>query len=258
MYCYVYDSFLTEKKYALGLFKIEARLTDLGIHGRTERLTILKSIREAVHDAVQKGADTIIAVGNDDTVGKIISILPDHGITFGIIPIGPNNSIAAMLGIPEGEAACDTLSARIIEKIDLGRANNSYFISSLSIPSQHEVVIDCGAYNISPLDRNNSITIQNFGIMRHGQSAYPQNVSNPKDGILEAVIESAPASRGFFKKIQRTYSGTSVFPIRKLKIKCTNESLSVIADGRTTVKTPVTVEVIPKRLKVIVGKGRMF
>jgi diacylglycerol kinase family enzyme len=255
MYYYIYDSFLSDKKYQPLLHRIEGRLMSLGISGRVEKLTLLKSLQEIVTEAVKKGASTIVAVGNDETVSKIISFLPNLSITMGIIPIGPHNSIAHILGLNDSEDACESLSARIIEKIDLGKANDYYFISSLTVPAQKEVVIDCGNYYISPLSENGHISICNFKCADHDQQTLG---SNPKDGILEAVFSEVPQHKNIFNIFKKEFSRESVFPFKKIKIKCAKECLPVVADGQLTIKTPVTVEVAPKKLKVIVGKDRMF
>ncbi|MFA6553118.1 MAG: diacylglycerol kinase family protein [Patescibacteria group bacterium] len=257
MYYYIYDSFLSDRKYSATLERVESRLMSLGINGRIEKMTLLKSLREVISDAIKKGATTIIAVGNDDTVSKIINFLPNLSITLGIIPLGDNNAIATSLGIPQGEAACEVLSSRIIEHIDVGKANDCYFISSLSIPAQKEVVFDWGAYQVRPIDEQNQITICNFNTSTDLSNKAMRKTCNPHDGILEAIFK-APEDRGWFSFSKKQYSSASVFPFTKIKIKCSTECLPVVADGQTTIKTPVTVEVIPKKLKLIVGKNRMF
>ncbi len=258
MYYYIYDSFVTDKKHLPTVHAVEARLTDLGINGRIEKLTVLKNMKEIVEDAVKKGAKTIVGVGDDSTVSKIISYLPNLNITLGIIPIGPNNKIASLLGIAPGEEACNVLSARIIEKIDLGKANDNYFISKLAVPSQKQITMDAGTYRIRQLSEYNHINICNFDI----QQALDRDTSarsNPKDGILEAVISAQKKRSGLWSMFQqKTYSRKSVFPFKKIKIKCDSDSVPVIADDQVTIKTPVTVEVAPKKLKIIVGKNRMF
>lgn len=252
MYFYVYDTFLSEKKYESELHQIETRLMELGISGRIERLTILKSFKEIIEEAVKKGAQTIVAVGNDETVSKIISLLPHHNVTLGIIPVGSGNNIAKMLGIPVGSAACSILSARIVQRIDLGKANDSYFISTLKVPAQRELIMDCGGYHISSLSESNDISICNFTDNSKIHS------SSPQDGLLKAVISSPSSRRSLFKKKNHSFNPESVFPFKKLKIKCSTECLPVVADGQVTIKTPVTVQVVPKKLRVIVGKQRMF
>ncbi|MDP2684643.1 MAG: diacylglycerol kinase family protein [bacterium] len=253
MHYYIYDQFLSDKKFEPAINRIEARLTDLGINGKTEKLTILKSFSEAVRNVSKKEITTIVAVGNDNTISKIISLLPNLNVTLGIIPIGPENEIAKMLGIPDNEAACDVLSARIIEKIDLGKANNYYFISHLQLPSTKELILDCGGYKISPLQDDNQINICNFNL-----STSNTHKCNPKDGLLEAIIAPVAKSTNFFSSFSKKYSKSSVFPLKKMRVKCNTESLQAMADGHTTIKTPIAVEVIPKKLKIIVGKNRMF
>lgn len=257
MYYYIYDSFLNEKKHLEALHRIEARLMNLGVNGHIEKLTILKSFKEIVTEAYRRGATTIVAVGNDETISKIISFLPSLSVTLGIIPVGPRNHIAEILGIPEGEKACETLSARIIEKIDLGKANDAYFISSLHIPAQKEIVVDCGAYHISSLTEDGDIHIYNFNERGH-ESGNGKHAFSPQDGVLEAVFSGTVRREGIFSVFRKKFSHESVFPFKKLKIKCSNECLPVVADGQTTIKTPVTVEVAPQKLKVIVGRNRMF
>lgn len=258
MYYYIYDSFLSDKKYEMTTHRIENRLMDLGINGKIEKLTILKSLKELVEQAVKNNAETLVIVGNDKTVSKVISFLPNYSLTLGIIPVGPDNKIAEVLGIPEGERACDVLSSRIVEKIDLGKVNNSYFLSCLEIPVKEEITLECENYNISPLANSEMISICNFGNIFNDQFLRRGKIYNPKDGVLEAVICLKPTSMGLFKIFQKEFTRDSVFPIRKLKIKSTKECVPIIADGEVVVKTPVSVEVVPKKLKVIVGKNRMF
>lgn len=49
----------------------------------------------------------------------------------------------------------------------------------------------------------------------------------------------------------------SIIPFKKIAIK-SKESVSVVTDGQRVLKTPVQVEIIPKKLKIIVGKKRAF
>ncbi|MFA5052038.1 MAG: diacylglycerol kinase family protein [Patescibacteria group bacterium] len=257
MYYYIYDTYLNDKKYTTTLQHIESRLMSLGINGRIERMTLLKSMREVITDAIKKGASTIVAVGNDETVSKIVNYLPNISVTLAIIPIGADNTIAASLGIPQGESACEVLSSRIIEHIDVGKANDCYFISSLSVPSTEEVIFDWGTYQVKPLTNQNTITICNFNSRSVAGNNTPSHSGNPHDGILEAVF-SVPEHQSWWSFSKKNYSSASVFPFTKIKIKCATECLPIVADGQTTIKTPVTVEVVPKKLKVIVGKNRMI
>ena len=122
MYFYIYDQFVQEKKYQSLLAKIENRLTDLEIQGKIGRLTLLNNSEDLIKKAVADGANTIVAVGDDYTVGKIIDVIAYFpNVCLGIIPIGSHLKIARTLGISNGIEACNILASRIIKKIDLGK-----------------------------------------------------------------------------------------------------------------------------------------
>src|SRR3989338_2880950 len=103
MYLYLYDSFLNQKKYTSALARIETRLTDLGIGGKICRLSPLRNIKELIADELANGVKTIVVVGNDKTLSEAINFVAQHDVTLGLIPIGPNNSLAGQLGLPAGE-----------------------------------------------------------------------------------------------------------------------------------------------------------
>lgn len=248
VYYYIFDTFTGDKKYLTQVHQIENRLMQLGINGHTEKLSMLKSLQEMVEAAIKREAKTIVAVGNDDTISKLMNFLPRHAVTFGMIPLGEPNTITDKLGIPRGVAACDTLSQRITIKLDLGKVNNAFFISSLALPVDQSVTIDFGSYHISTVGAGSTIQIYNMNGSRH---------SSPTDGMLEAVIREAPSRGGIFTR-KHEFTDQSVFPLKKVTIRSAGDSVPVVADGQRMIKTPVTVEVAPQKIKVIVGKNRMF
>jgi len=245
MYAYIFDSFLQDRKYQHDIGQIENRLATLGIQGKMEKMTILKNFQEAAKQAIKRGADTLVAVGNDETVTKILPQLIEANVTLGLIPLGPNQTIAKVFGLPVGVNACDALSRRIVRKIDVGQANTNYFVFSLVTPPG--LVADCGKYSITSLDPTGTMTIANFPIAEaHG---------SPDDGKLELIV--APGEQRGWGSFKRGTSG-SVFPISHAKLTSPGAPASVMLDGQITVKTPITIEVAKKKLTVIVGKGREF
>lgn len=246
MYFYVFDSYLQDRKFASDVSRVEARLGVLGIQGRQEKITILKNIQEAVNEAIKRGATTVVAVGNDKTVTKILPQVIEHGLTLGLIPIGPDQTIADTLGIPHGIAACDSLSRRVIRKLDVGKANNQYFLLQLQAPAGTTVTCD-DTYSVESLDPRGAIAITNLA----GESG-----GSPSDGRLELVVGSS--GRSAWPSFRRSYAPSSVFPIHRAKLKCHQDSDTLLLDGQTVVKTPTLVEVGEKKLEVIVGRGRKF
>jgi diacylglycerol kinase family enzyme len=253
MYLYLYDSFLNDKKYNRLLAKIETRLTDLGIGGKIFRLSPLRNIDELLTDEVKNGVKTIIIVGNDKTFGQIIDSAAKLDVPLGLIPIGSENKIAQLLGIPREEEACNTVAARIVKRIDLGMANNTYFLSSLVI-SGEKLTIECESkYKVTPKIKN-QVSICNLKPL-FALDIGPKYF-NPQDGFLEILIQ--PITTGFFQFFRKANNlKNSIIPFKKISIH-SKDSIPVTTDGKKILKTPVRIEIVPKKLKIIVGKKRMF
>ncbi len=254
MYQYLYDSFLNDKKNSRLLAKIETRLTDLGIGGKIFRLSPLRNVSELLTDEIRSGVKTVVVVGDDKTFSQIINVAAQFNVTLGLIPVGSQNKIAQILGIPSAEEACNILSARIIEKVDLGKANNTYFLSNIRI-ANGKVIIECeNKYQVIPQikDQVNICNLRPLFATELGSTNY----FNPQDGFLEILIQ--PITTGVFNLFKKANQlKNSVIPFKKLLVK-SKDSLSIITDGQKVLKTPVQIEIIPKKLNVIVGKNRLF
>ncbi len=259
MYYYIYDSFLNTKKYQKQLERIEMRLADLGIRGKTRRLTILHHQRDVVEECVRNGAKTIVFVGNNRSIALAIDTLAKHDVAVGLIPMGDanDNGIARSLGIPPGELACDVLSRRTIARLDLGKIGIHNFLTSAEATV---ATFACkgprNAFVIRPTTARATLTIVNLEQQYAG--AMPVTKSNPRDGILECVITDATSSLresfGLRSKIKKT---PSVFPVVELHIE---EPVGgqITLDNCRSVKLPAVVTVAPQKLRVIVGRERRF
>lgn len=223
---------------------MEIRLTDLGLNGKIIRLGGIKNIKGTIQNEIRLGAKTIVAVGNNQTVNKIIGAIIDTDIygdfqkktLLGIIPIGGDNSIAESFGINNGEEACNILLARRVEKIDLGLVDKHYFLNQVSIQ---------GLGTILEID-NYSLEIMAKGEVRiiNLLSDKKREIkSNPHDGLLDVFIKT----RGK----DETYFSTK-------KIKISNPENKLIIDGVVEINTPVEVGITRDRVNIIVGKDRAF
>jgi len=252
MYLYLFDSFLAKKKYKKILDRIETRITDLEISGRIVRLTILENIQEIIKDALKKGIETIVVVGNDKTFCQAAGALADSSATLGLIPIGEENRLAEILGIPKEELACEVLSARLVEIIDLARVNHYFFLSSIEISSQR-VLLRTADYKISLSSKINKIKISNL-------DSIFKKINNPRDGLLEIILQgSIPGFFSFFKTYKEGVID-SLFFLEKIKIESLKKKkeIPILVDNWRILKTPLEIEIVPHKLKVIVGKERKF
>ena len=248
MYLYIYDNFLTEKKYQSQLYKIENRLVDLGIKGRVVRLNILKNMAEVVEDGIKQGVKTVVVVGNDISFSKIINIVADKDVVLGIVPVNNKSKIGKILGIPPLGAACEVLAQRIIKNIDLGVVGNYYFIDSAVIKNE-DTTVHFPTYKIKPSAPNNIVSFNNLGVFAASEET--KFNFDPTDGQLELVMSSGTDS---FKRGK----DLTILPFKEVKLACSEPGAFIIADQVTKLKPPVTITVASKKIKAIVGNKRLF
>ena len=253
MYCYIYDISASQKKNEKQLLKIEGILTDLGISGKIYKLNILRNLEDVIDEILASEAKSIVVVGNDQIISKVANLIVGKNIALGIIPLDEPNILAESLGIKSAEEACQIISARKIAKLDIGKINGNYFL--LSVESNNkDIVFDFKNYNINPLSSNRAVGIYNINI--DGLNFK----SNPCDGVMEMVFK--PDQPSWWQKISRGeeegQGGISVFPIKKLTIKHKKKPIPVSIDRQLVLKTPLEIEVVSKKLRVIVGKERIF
>lgn len=265
MYFYLHDAFLQDKKYAKVLAEIDARLIDLGIQGRTGRLTILNDIRELATDAVKRGADTIVVIGDDKTVTRAIGATVGLDVTLGIIPIGENMAVARYLGIPEGAAACEVLSKRVREAIDIGKAGSNYFAFYLRALSPHVKLISAGReYSLTLLSKEAELFVCNFRPRELKREApYRASFFMPHDGKFEVVVKEREKGSliGRWMRKNGDVSGEyTILPFTTLRIEADTpeHDVRLVLDNDKVIKPPVDITVLPHEITVIVGKERVF
>lgn len=82
-----------------------------------------KDGRVCALEALEDGADVVIAVGGDDTVRTVASAVSGTGHALGIIPIGTGNLFARNMGVPvdDIDAALTVATSHGSRLVDMGR-----------------------------------------------------------------------------------------------------------------------------------------
>ncbi|OGG87571.1 hypothetical protein A3B87_02425 [Candidatus Kuenenbacteria bacterium RIFCSPHIGHO2_02_FULL_39_13] len=254
MYYYIYDIFTASKKYQNQLLKIEGLLTEFGIAGKNFKLNVLKNLDDIIDQALANEVTNIIAIGNDQTMSKIANLIVGKNIVMGIIPVGEPNILASAFGIKSAEEAVAIVSARNVLKLDVGKINGEYFILSIE-SNDGNAVFDFKDYNIKALPSNKAMGVYNININKD------EFQSDPGDGIMEAVFKPKKLSwfaRLFRKNSLKESSGVSIFPVKKMTIQHKKKPINISIDRQRVLKTPLEIEVLPKKLTMIVGKRRVF
>ncbi|EKD49820.1 MAG: hypothetical protein ACD_63C00039G0003 [uncultured bacterium] len=289
MYYYIYDSYVADGKYKKLIAQIETTLTDLDIAGEREKVTPIRPVQDLVKIALERDIKTVILVGNDYTFTKALNaslVLGMHpeDIVFGIIPIGEPNRIANMLGIPSNASACQEIARRKLDSLDLGKVNKRFFITTVDVGFEAEyktrkdlVQERIGKfstsrrikkYKVQPvrvvIDNQYQIKCDlfNVSVINLSDTSFARANVNPKDKVLNVCV--VPYSEKIFKKIkfvvQKQYEklpDASIFKAEHVRIDGP-KIVKIATDGVLYDVLPLEIDVIPKVLKVIVGKGRVF
>jgi diacylglycerol kinase (ATP) len=142
------------------------RLERGGLETSTHATTGEGDATLAAADAVERGFDVIIAAGGDGTLYEVINGMAEkpNRPPLGIIPLGTTNDFARAMSIPKNwEAACDIISSGFERKIDLGKANQRYFINiagggsltelTYEVPSKLKTMLGQLAYYMKGLEK---------------------------------------------------------------------------------------------------------
>jgi YegS/Rv2252/BmrU family lipid kinase len=80
-------------------------------------------------EAAEAGYDIVAAAGGDGTINEVVNGLANTQTALAALPLGTVNVWARELGLPlQPRAAAEALSDGVIRPIDLGRADDRYFL----------------------------------------------------------------------------------------------------------------------------------
>jgi len=267
------DKFERLQTEALGL------LAEFKISGEASRVTPLRSVQDLVDTASQRGASTLVACGSDDTFNLMLAALKGRDFTLGFIPFDENSNLAKILGIENVFLGVKTIAARRIEKIDLAKISGNYFISFLEFGVMSHNIKSASLWQSLKLlsseskgftirvDDSYNVTINGLGGLVaniRSTSCQSEKIANPTDGNLDLLILERLGkmqvlkyrniiSEGCLEKVPNT----TVIKCKKIQfLEPRGTNLTML--GRVVAKFPSTVEIIPQRLKMIVGKNRTF
>mgnify|MGYP001049092676 CR=1 FL=1 len=92
-------------------------------------------------EAIEAGAEMVIASGGDGTLSKAAKALLETEIPLGVISRGTANAFATALGIPAGiTAACETILAGETRVVDAARCNGEPMVLLAGIGFEAEAV----------------------------------------------------------------------------------------------------------------------
>lgn len=255
MFFYFYDTFVTDKAYATTLNAIESRIIELGINGRVEKLTPLRNMKELLEAGLKHEAHTVVVVGNDATFIRALNIVASYPTILGYIPFPGPTVLGTIFGLGNSLTACDVLSRRIVTAVNLAKANQSYFLGTLIVDNATTLKVGCDDhYTITNQAAIAKLAIENFGNIT---SSSQSNQIYGKHSKLHLTLQPLKTKRSLFKQTTVPQIPTQVFA-NKFTLTHLEQPLTVTIDGEIKLKTPLTITLKPKQLKIIVGKDRLI
>jgi diacylglycerol kinase family enzyme len=280
MYYYILDpQHIEQQKFERLQVELQGLLAEFKISGEMSRVTSLRSIQDLVETASERGTRTLVACGTDDTFNLMLSYLRGRDFTVGFIPLDEDSYLGKILGIDSLLTAVKTIAARRIERVDLATLGPSYFMSYVEFGITSSKLRNLSWWNslkaLSVPEHKLSIRIDNSytmeisclgGIVANSRSTScnSDTIANPTDGFLDLLVLEKlnkldiikykdVIAEGCLEKIPKT----SVIKCRKVEF-LEPRGFPLTMAGRVFTKVPAAIEIIPRRLRLIVGKNRTF
>lgn len=236
------------------------------------------------------GADLVIAVGGDGTVGEVAGAARDLGIDFGIMPAGSTNIVARELGIPTDPARAAQVIFGPHERIwlDAGICNGRLFLHMVGagvdslmfeltnpqmkrkigwmayVPAAVQALSRPSArYTISSPEKSLVDVPSPLVLVANGGSVIAPSISIDRrirvdDGLLDVFVVTATRpdhlARVIASMITRQMAESPFvehFTVREVSID-SEPAMSVQIDGDVVGTMPVSVNIQPGTVRVVV------
>ncbi|ERJ13116.1 diacylglycerol kinase [Haloplasma contractile] len=135
------------------------RLEDAGYEASVHATKGPGCAKHAAETAVKQRYDLVIAAGGDGTIFEVVNGLAEkeYRPRLGLIPSGTTNDFARALEIPRNvKAACDIIVNGFSRELDIGKADDKYFVNiaaggalsevTYEVPSKLKTVLGSLAY----------------------------------------------------------------------------------------------------------------
>jgi len=265
------------------------RLDEGGIETTVHATTGEGDATRAAIDAAQRGYDIVIAAGGDGTIYEVVNGLADqeHRPELGIFPLGTTNDLSRALGISrQWEDYCDLVLRGESRPIDVGRANDRYFINiagggsltelTYEVPSRLKTMIGQLAYYFKGVEKMVNLSPMQLKIDAEGQDPIEGEfmiflIGNTNsvggfeklmpdaridDGLLDVIALKKCNLAEFIRVVSMAQRGDHFndpnvlyFRTQRLEVTSPNNVLLNL-DGELGGKLPGVFEVLPHHLRV--------
>jgi diacylglycerol kinase (ATP) len=263
------------------------RLRDAGIRVRNLVGRDADEALDLARAGVADGVDSLVVVGGDGMVHLAVQALVGSRASLGIIPAGTGNDVARYVDVPRSDPqlAADVVVGARTRRIDLARCGATYFVTVMAAGFDSKVNERANAmrwprgqmrYNLATLAELRVFeplpyTLELDGAVRRVEAMLVAVGNGPSfggglrithgasldDGLLDVVIIKTMSKRDLVRTYPQLYSGGHTrhpqferHLVRAVTVAA--PGITAYADGERLGALPLTVEVVPQALEVLV------
>jgi diacylglycerol kinase (ATP) len=287
MYFYIFDPGRDkELKY---FERIQGRLLNLlaesHIEGETYRITAIRTTELLVEQALGAEAKTIIVVGSDGSLNRVINavIRKKADIIIGFIPLNEGSALGRILGMAANiEEAVKILAGRLVRELNMGKVGEHYFLSQVDLGENSFAKTDPGVWGLNAM--RTFMNFQAFPLKLSLEDSFTATsevlaaqvincrnndgcrlkLGDPTDQLLDVLLLNKLTSSQIFRYRKELASGcldnvpgSTVMHAKKIDI-LGPKKLPLFIEGQVYTKAPATIMVAKEKIKLIVGKSRQF
>lgn len=280
MYFYILDGQnIPTPQFERDQVTLQGLLAEFRVSGEMARVTSIRTIADLVETASERGVKTLIACGTDDTFNIMLAHLKGRDFAVGFVPLTHDSALSKILGIDSLQTAVKTIAARRIEKIDMAQMGEHYFISQAEFgiastkikkmslwerirakkyPSHKITIRVDDSYNMD-IDCLGG-TVSNS----RASSSKNETIANPTDGFLDLLVLEKLSKLDVIKYqsdiadgILENIPNTSIIKCKQVEF-LNPRGFPITISGKTFAKIPASINIIPRQMRLIVGKNRTF
>ena len=263
------------------------RLKEAGFHVRSLVGRDADEARDLARCCVEQGVEALVVVGGDGMVHLAVQELAGSETALGIIAAGTGNDVARYLDLPRSDPqrAADVVVGSRTRRIDLGRTGAQYYVTVLASGFDSLVNERANAmrwprgqmrYNLATLAELRVFqplpyTLELDGEVRHVEAMLVAVGNGPSfggglrithgasldDGLLDVVIIKTMTKPDLVRTYPKLFTGGHTkhpqyehHLVRSVTVAA--PGIVAYADGERIGALPLTVEVAPLALKVLV------
>ncbi len=230
--------------------RLQELITPLGLSGEISIASPARSSEELTYMGVDKGYTTIVAVGGEELVTMVSSIVLNESrerIAIGVVPIDAGRIIPQLIGVANNDirAAIETIKQRHLDLVDM-----------VHIAPKHYMLTEA---EIAP-PRRTKLVLDVDQTMKAEMEADYIHITHD----LVMTVHAKEGSAGWRKTFSLFGAGkekpqqlTSQFHGKQIRITA-HEPLPILIAGQVIAKTPTTFTKVPGALKLITTRATLL